>query len=237
LAPLEVLIVDDASSDDTELAARRCELQLRNAGIDFKYFRLPCNAGPSAARNEGIREAKGTYIAFLDADDTWALDKLAIVDQFASKPNTDLICHGYTVADLPSEVTQMGAYAHERISLYRMLIRNPASTSCAVVRRLPGLYFDESMRYCEEYDLWMRIAEHSPVLFISGRQLTRLGRPQLTRGGLSGDTIGMRIGQIRVFYNFCRRSFLYRAWLLPGLLIYSVSKHAYSWLRRRRRDR
>jgi len=118
------------------------------------------------------------------------------------------------------------------LSIYRMLLRNPAQTSCAVVRRQAELAFDEAMRHCEDYDLWMRIAEHAPVLQLQGSPLTRLNRPQLSAGGLSSNTLYMRAGEMRVYFNFCRRAWLWRAWLLPGLLVFSLLKHAYSWLRR-----
>jgi len=71
------------------------------------------------------------------------------------------------------------------------------------------------------------------VLYLIGRPLTRLGRPQLSEGGLSGNKVRMRVGQLRVFYNFCRRDWLRRVWFLPGLVLYSLSKHLYSSVRRR----
>jgi teichuronic acid biosynthesis glycosyltransferase TuaG len=235
LAPLQVLMIDDASCDGTEKAARRCEKQFAAAGIGFDYFRLAKNAGPSAARNRGICEAKGSYIAFLDADDTWTADKLAVVDRFASRSGAGLVCHAYS--EEPGDGADASTVRHEArsLSVYGMLVRNPAQTSCAVVRNPPQLSFDESMRYCEDYDLWMRIAEHSLVLRLVGRPLARLGRPQHSAGGLSSSTLRMRSGEMRVYVNFCRRHWLYRAWLLPELLIFSCLKHIYSWFRRRLR--
>ncbi len=229
LAPLEVLVVDDNSSDGTEAAVRRCEARLAAAGIRLEYRRLSQNAGPSAARNQAIRVAKGSYIAFLDADDTWAREKLAIVDRVAGGSGVGLVCHAYTMEpEFPSGTS----HVIERVSLCGMLTRNPAQTSCTVVRKQPALVFDEAMRHCEDYDLWMRIAEHHTILRIIGDPLTRLGRPQLSAGGLSSDTLQMRRGEVRVYFNFCRRAWLSRAWLFPGLLIWSAVKHVYSWLRR-----
>ena len=230
LAPLQVLVIDDASGDGTEAAVQRCEGELAAAGIELRYFRLARNAGPSAARNKGIREAKGNYIAFLDADDTWAGDKLAIVDRFAG--GVGLICHDHADGPGYCDGAKGGRYEAVPVSLYAMLLRNRAQTSCTVIRNQPGWTFDETMRHCEDHDLWVRIAEHSRVLRLVGNPLTCLGRPQLSAGGLSGNTERMRIGELRVYFNFCRRAWLYRAWFLPGLLAYSILKHVYSWLRR-----
>jgi glycosyltransferase involved in cell wall biosynthesis len=232
LLPLQVLVIDDDSQDGTEAAVRRCEGALAAAGVGFEYYRMASNAGPSAARNKGIREAKGSYIAFLDADDAWSSDKLEIINRFAGTSSAGLVCHDYT--DEPRFRTGMiaASYEVETLSIYEMLLRNPAQTSCAVVRKQSGLAFDETMRHCEDYDLWMRIAEHSPVLRLVGNPLTRLNRPQLSAGGLSSNTLCMRVGEMRVYLNFCRRAWIGRGWLLPGLLALSLLKHAFSWIRR-----
>ncbi|MFT3781733.1 MAG: glycosyltransferase family A protein [Nibricoccus sp.] len=66
--PYEIIVVDDGSTDDTEATALRL-------GEKVRYIRQK-NAGPSAARNNGIRSANGDFIAFLDSDDLWPKDRL-----------------------------------------------------------------------------------------------------------------------------------------------------------------
>jgi glycosyltransferase involved in cell wall biosynthesis len=180
----------------------------------------------------GISESKGSFIAFLDADDIWTNNKLSIVDQFTRGTNAGLVCHSYTEAPVFCSGTSTIPYVAASSSIYSLLLRNPAQTSCAVIRKQHALAFDESMRHCEDYDLWLRIAEDFPVLRLVGEPLARLGRPQLSAGGLSGNRVAMRIGEARVYYNFCRRAWVTRAWLLPGLLFFSMLKYVYSYLRR-----
>jgi glycosyltransferase involved in cell wall biosynthesis len=69
--PVEVIVVDDASSDGTVEALRRADFPVR-----VEVLALPFNQGPAAARNAGIRRASGRYVAFLDSDDVWLADKL-----------------------------------------------------------------------------------------------------------------------------------------------------------------
>lgn len=69
--PIEILVVDDCSSD------RTAEIAISYADPRVKVLRLPCKSGAQAARNAGIRAARGEWIAFLDSDDEWLPEKLA----------------------------------------------------------------------------------------------------------------------------------------------------------------
>jgi len=231
LAPLEVLVVDDRSADGTAGVVHDWQASFAAAGINCKYLAQPVNQGPSAARNRGVREASGVFVAFLDADDTWMEDKLAIIDGFAMQSDASLLCHAYTET-APPQANLQGQHRSRSLVLWQLLLKNPAQTSCAVIRRRPLRVFDETMRHCEDHDLWLRIAESSPVLQLLGRPLTRLGRPQLSAGGLSGSRWRMRVGEMRSYCKFCSRDWLRRGWLLPFLLTFSLTKHLLHEIRR-----
>ena len=82
MAILEIIVIDDGSTDDTFNVAE-------SMGV---HMLQQSNAGPSAARNAGIRKAKGDWIAFLDADDLWTEDKLARqFGCYADRPNASVI--------------------------------------------------------------------------------------------------------------------------------------------------
>lgn len=87
-SPLEIIIVDDGSTDETAIIAKR-------SGQPVRYFYQP-NRGPAAARNLGIKEAKGDVIAFLDVDDRWPADKLKVqLECLRNNPTAEII-NGYT---------------------------------------------------------------------------------------------------------------------------------------------
>lgn len=90
----EILVVDDASTDDTPAAVAAF-------GEAVRYARLPHNAGAGAARNHGVRLADRPLVAFLDSDDEWAADKLALQRQLmASRPEV-LFCFSDFCATFP----------------------------------------------------------------------------------------------------------------------------------------
>ena len=74
-AEFEVIVVDDGSTDTTWEAVERFISQQNGKGKQIRYF-SQTNQGPSAARNKGIAEANGDWIAFLDSDDVWLPEKL-----------------------------------------------------------------------------------------------------------------------------------------------------------------
>lgn len=232
LSPLEVLVIDDHSTDGTEEVVRQCKVIFEKTGINLEYIFLSQNSGPSVARNKGINKSKGDFIAFLDADDVWVRNKLEEVNKFSNLDNLGVICHSYVEIKQVYLDIRFDLYRAEVISIHQLLIRNIAQTSCVVVRKQSGLLFNESMRYCEDYDFLMRVAENFKIVRLVGKPLTILSRPQLTAGGLSGNKIRMRIGEVNVYYKFCSRNWPMRFWILPILLTFSILKHLYSSVRR-----
>ncbi len=233
--PLEVIIVDDCSTDTTQEVAYASETEFRSLGIDLFYLCLEKNSGPSTARNTGIKMARGEYVSFIDSDDEWKPEKLQIVSEILQNKAYDLVCHSYTeVSQAPRKVQlRLSDYREKKLTTWNLLFRNPAQTSCAVVRLATGFKFNQSMRYCEDYDLWLRmIGNNCVALQLRGPALTILGRPQGFAGGLSSNRIKMRSGELRAFYNFCTQKKYPRIFLFPFLIFFSLLKHLLSGVRR-----
>ncbi len=200
LWPSEIVVVDDCSRDDTcEVVEAWREANLgihgrhrRGEGFSLSLVGLSENGGPARARNAGIREAKGAWVAFLDADDAWLPDKLATQMRVVEEhPDAVMVC-GLTVRLTTDGTAQPGgqlADASEaakrqrtegekdtrsdagvevrEISLEEFVDVNPVSTSTVLVKKsvleqVGG--FDEQFRGPEDLDLWMRIAEAGKLL-------------------------------------------------------------------------
>jgi glycosyltransferase involved in cell wall biosynthesis len=154
---VECIVVDDGSTDDT------CE-RLRKYGSRIRYVRQE-NRGPSSARNTGIREAKGEWIALLDADDVWHPDKLAVQVRAArAQPDVALLGIIGTTSAMPDTLPPSAPLTP--IGIVDLLTGTPFGPSSVIIKRsaleATGL-FDEDLPSAEDRDMWLRLAARFPV--------------------------------------------------------------------------
>jgi len=159
--PDEVLVVDDGSTDGTAEA-----LKPFLSSIRYVYQR---NRGEPAARNRGIREAKGNYIAFLDGDDLWLPRKLDIqMRHFAEHPNCGLVYSDMSTFDEKGIIDPSIARRY-RLTLpsgriFRPLFMRTLFGSGSVVFRRDCVekagYFDEELLIGSDYEMWLRFSRH-----------------------------------------------------------------------------
>lgn len=153
-SPLEIIIVDDGSTDGTATVAKALAGPVR-------YLRQ-VNQGPAAARNRGIEHAQGSLIAFADADDLWPADKLELQLPYLLRDATIDIVLGRIQQVRLSETDNGQTRAEEfadpafSVNLGSAIIRK------SVFERV-GL-FDETMRYSEDVDWFMRARESSAAI-------------------------------------------------------------------------
>jgi glycosyltransferase involved in cell wall biosynthesis len=153
----EILVVDDGSTDDT------CEV-LAKYDAPIKYLYKP-NGGVSSARNFGIENARGKYIAFLDADDLWLPEKLE--KQLAILEADAQIGLVYAATEKVDENLQNVGYieanSYEDYCEALLLNLNIVAGSCssAIVRRDVALQtngFDAEFSTCADWEYWLRLS-------------------------------------------------------------------------------
>jgi glycosyltransferase involved in cell wall biosynthesis len=172
LAPLEIIVVDDGSVDDTA--------RLMHERYDQYDYHQQANQGVSSARNRGIDKARGEWIALLDSDDRWLPNKLQTqFDALAGSPHYRL-CHTNELWIRNGvRVNQMNKHAKSGGKIFqRCLPLCVISPSSVVMHRT--LFddfggFDTQLPACEDYDLWLRICAREEVLFIDKPLIEKYG--------------------------------------------------------------
>ncbi|MFN0084189.1 MAG: glycosyltransferase family 2 protein [Blastocatellia bacterium] len=162
---LELVIVDDGSTDQTPAVIR----QLAAHG-PLRAIHQP-NAGPAAARNRGIRESRGEWIAFLDADCYWIPGKLRVQMASVSQgPKEKEFCYcGSLLVDDQDAVLMTRIHRNNGRLLDELIWGNCLSTSSALVRRdrlLEAGLFNEDLRIGEDWDLWLRLASRADTIYV-----------------------------------------------------------------------
>jgi glycosyltransferase involved in cell wall biosynthesis len=158
-APIEVLVCDDGSTDDTQRVFEQIELE----DPRVRYFRVtPGRGTPGPARNMGVAAARGEWVAMLDDDDWWLPGKLAAQMPFLVNAEYDVVASDAITADGTRYFGPTnGPTFPDRAELER---RNPLIISSAVIRRgaiVDAEGFDETprMKSVADYDLWLRLAD------------------------------------------------------------------------------
>ena len=204
IAPAEVIIVDDASSDGTADVAR--SLARAHARLNISLIELPVNVGAGAARNAGWDRASSAYVAFLDADDAWHPDKLQIQrDVMNTDPRCVISGHRYRV-DRTGSLGDFDTNAPRTtpVSLRDLLVRNVFSTPSVMLRRTVTERFHPDPLVSDDYLLWMRIvSSHGPAILID-LPLTTLFKDAYGHSGLSAATHAMQRRELTAFGHLRR---------------------------------
>jgi glycosyltransferase involved in cell wall biosynthesis len=166
---LEIIVVDDASTDATLDVVHAALAESGRAG---RVVQCATNVGPAAARNAGVRAATGEFVAFLDSDDIWLPEKLERqVALMRANPQVTLCgCQAIWIEEGTGRAwplfRDLPVYNREG---WRMLLwQTYVATPCAMVRRedLGVAPFDVALRVAEDRDLWFKLASNGTVALV-----------------------------------------------------------------------
>lgn len=193
----ELIVVNDGSTDDTA--------EILGCYGDTLHVVSKTNGGMSSARNMGISQARGRYLAFLDSDDRWLPEKLARqVALMQSHPDLAFCAatailenpQGQTVGQWGSSV--QGSPDVADIFAHHATVAGGASSVLAqrqLVQQLGG--FDETLFGAEDTDLWIRLAAVGRFACIAEPLVVVLKRP----GSVSRNRLAMRAGAIAMTHK------------------------------------
>ena len=164
--PIECIVIDSGSTDDTPAILAHYQGKIKTITRD--------NRGPSVARNVGIVSAKGEYIAFLDADDWWEPEKIAVqMHCFAEYPSISAVGCGERKVNLdgqvietiiPKQFTENLAENLRAVAIRRLWV---AGTTSGVLLRKSVFdaigMFDEGLFGSEDWDMWLRLVSRYVV--------------------------------------------------------------------------
>lgn len=163
---IEIIVVDDGSDEDVSSC-------IKNEYGDTLYFiKLSGNNGAPYARNAGIRQASGKYIAFLDDDDVWENTKLEkqLSVFVQAKSNVGLVYCGFSYIN--NDNVFMKYYPKYKGEVFRKLLHYNfvGSTSIPLIKtealKVAG-FFDENFKSFQDWDMWLRILENYSADYVN----------------------------------------------------------------------
>ena len=222
---LEILVVDDASEDNTELLVKKyIKIDRR-----IKYFKNGNRSGGSNARNVGINEARGDYIAFLDDDDEWMTNKTEIQLQHI-QPFDAILCSSFL--GNKRRIRHPNKHIVFLKDLRKGNIFGGTSTLMAKSSVMKNHPFDEDLFNGQDWDIFVRIASAYTLGYVDECLVIQNDG---CHERISNEVVNMPINHLERRLNAIYK---HKAFLGPHWVSYYVAKHllSYIWYRENKFD-
>lgn len=228
----EIILIDDGSIDDSHKIVD----EFIESNFKYKIRNLyQKNSGPSKARNRGIKNAKGKYIAFLDSDDEWLPEKLSEQLNIINKYNADLVGCNYNIilknSRIPAYVVSGKA---KKIFFIQCLFKHYFNMSTAIVKKNVILaigLFPENQRYMEDAYVF-KLINRKYNCYVLGKNLVNFYKYLYGDNGLSSCLREMEKYEILNFKHFRKENYRYDKKI--NLLVY-ITIIVFSYLKYLRR--
>lgn len=219
---LEVIIIDDGSNDNSsEIVLEFIRKENRK---NIFLIRQP-NGGVSKARNEGMKRARGKYIALLDSDDEWLPLKLEKqLEIFKRDKTVDLLGTNRNNESFGMGETQNLIFLSPKMLLIKMFLITPTVMFKSSILKEIG-FFDEKMNYGEDSNFFLRIASKKRCFLLNeSLVLTGGGKMSFGESGLSSNLWGMQKGEFENIL-FALKNDIISIIEFPFFIVYSFLKY------------
>jgi glycosyltransferase involved in cell wall biosynthesis len=167
IPPLEVLVCDDGSTDNTHGIIRSINDPI------VKWIEAPRSGRPAIPRNRGIRKSRGEWLSFLDSDDEWLPEKLEKQLFLVEKLNCKAACtNAYQYIPGKKKKGELLSWDQEKITFKDLLKVNQIICSSTLIHRslfemIDGFPEGEELKGFEDYALWLRVATQTDFSFLN----------------------------------------------------------------------
>ncbi|CAA6812530.1 MAG: Putative N-acetylgalactosaminyl-diphosphoundecaprenol glucuronosyltransferase [uncultured Sulfurovum sp.] len=214
----EMIIVDDVSSDNSnEIIEKYSQKDSRIILIKLKE-----NSGPAIARNRAIEEAKGRYIAFLDADDLWLPEKLDKQISFMNDKNSSLSYTAYDLID--EEDNNIGSFKPPSVVSYSSMLKTNSIGCLSAMydtKYLGKVYFPDIIKK-QDFALWLKILKTTNTAqgLIEPLAFYRIRKISVSSSKVKNSIFVWRIFRTHEDLNLIKSIYYFTYYTLNGLLKY-----------------
>jgi len=205
LGDLELILIDDFSTDNTLEIAKRYQVQDGRISV----ISLPVNSGPAAARNAGIRAARGEWLGILDSDDVAMPSRFEAQMRLADS-DKDLIMIGSSLISINEDGIELKAHEypidHQKL-INRLYTQQPFPPHSSMVYRKDAVKmlgaFNPRYLQSEDYDLWLRLSEIGKVASIN-KPFVKIRKHEQNISHSEGGMRQVRFGFVALACHFLR---------------------------------
>lgn len=160
---IEIILINDGSTQFQELIHPYLK--------DIRYIEQP-NQGVAAALNQGLRHANGEYIAWLSSDDLFAINKVAVQLKYMMEQKLDISFTNFNHIDENNKITRNSCGINFLDELHLLTtLRDICPINGCTIMMSPKVvktigYFNETLKYTQDYDYWIRTSFHFPIHYL-----------------------------------------------------------------------
>lgn len=220
-ADLEIIVIDDCSTDDLGSVIARYDREER-----IRFLKNEKNLGAAASRNRGVKEARGKYVAFLDSDDFWADGKIEKQLRLLKQEKCVLCSTARELMTPEGELTGRMIGVKEKITYRDLLRHNSINCSSVVLERRAALEFPmEHEDSHEDYITWLKILKKYSTAAAINEPLLKYRLSATGKSGRKWKSAAMTFKVYRYMgFGWIKSSVCFISYAVHGVWKYASAK-------------